>query len=71
MSEVYTQKQKDIIQLLLARMFKKSREKRLSLRGLSERLGAQPATILRWRRAENWPDGYHVYMIKKFLGYLQ
>lgn len=55
---------------LIIEMTATRQEKRLSLRKLAKQLQAEYATIWRWEKGKSIPNSFHMYHIRKWLGYL-
>lgn len=72
MPAVYSRKEKEMISLLMRRMYKKCMESGITYRQVGVMVKATAGTVHRWFHAKDnaWPSRHHVHHIKKFLGYI-
>lgn len=72
MSEKYDEKEREVIRLLLARLFNKAKKMGFSYRQLSAVVKAKShTTVWRWLKGRTLPTHHHIYHIKTFLGYIK
>jgi hypothetical protein len=72
MPDKYTEKEKELIDLLLRRLWKRKNESGFSYAKLASAIRAKSRiTVWRWYRKEKktYPSQKHIYHMKKFLGY--
>ncbi len=70
MPDKYSPKDKDVVNLLVRRMFKKCKEHGLTYRKVAPLVKATPSTVWSWFNGKRTPSRHHVEHIKKFMGYI-
>jgi len=73
MPDKYSEKEKQLIDLLIRRLWNKAKENGYSYEQIAKAVRAKSrTTVWRWYRKEGtrtYPSQTHIYHIKKFLGY--
>jgi len=70
MSENYNSEEKEIIRLLVSRLFNKAKKSGYSYRQIAVLVKAKShVSVWRWLKNKSLPSQHHIYYIKKFLGY--
>lgn len=71
MADIYTTEEvakiKDTLKQLWARMY--GTKGLRSFQRIAPKVKAQPATVWRWHKGDTLPSRWHLYQIRKFLGY--